>query len=83
MHCNVVHNDYLQNSKLLYSFVSDKSFGQLLNIEPKVLIQSRTTDSVFHYVEIWFADENNWSLQVDDSVNIALIIQTRDFFHKL
>ena len=35
IHCNAVHNDYLQNGKLLYSFVPDKSFGQLLNFEPK------------------------------------------------
>ena len=35
IHSNVVHNDYLQNSKLLYCFVPDKGFGQLLNIEPK------------------------------------------------
>ena len=47
IHCNVVHNDYLQSSKLLYTFVRNKSFGQLLVIEPKALIQSKTTDSVF------------------------------------
>ena len=35
IHCNAVYNDYLQNSKFLYSFVPDKSFGQLLSIEPK------------------------------------------------
>ena len=39
VHCNVVHNDYLQNSRLLYTFVPDKSFGQLLVIQPKTLIQ--------------------------------------------
>ena len=32
VHCNVVYNDYLQNSKLLYNFVRDKGFGQLLSI---------------------------------------------------
>ena len=30
IHCNVVHNDYLQNSKLLYTSVPEKSFGLLL-----------------------------------------------------
>ena len=39
VHCNVVHNDYLQNSKSLYTFVPDKDFGQLLSIQPKALIQ--------------------------------------------
>ena len=77
IHCNIVQNDYLQNSKLLYIFVPDKSFGQLLFIEPKALIQSKTTDSAFDHIEIWVADQNNRSLQIEDSVNTALAIQTR------
>ena len=27
LHCNIVQNDYLQNSKLLYEFVPEKTFG--------------------------------------------------------
>ena len=77
LHCNVVHNDYLQNSKLLYTFVPDNAFGQLLSIQPKALIQSKTTDSIFDHIEIWFNDQNNNSLQIEDSVSIALIIQTK------
>ena len=77
-HCNVVQNDYLQNSKLLYTFFPDKSFGQLLVIELKALVQSKTTDSVFDYVEIWITYQNNRSLQIEDSVNAALIIQLRE-----
>ena len=34
VHCNVVNNSYEQNSRVLYTFVSDKSFGQLLDISP-------------------------------------------------
>ena len=52
IHCNVVHNYYLQNSKLLYTFVPSKVFCQLLVIEPKALIQSKTNDSVLDYIEI-------------------------------
>ena len=77
LHCSVVCNDYLQNSKLLYTFVPSKSFGQLLVIELKALVQSKTTDSVFDYIEIWITDQNKRSLQIEDSVNAALIIQTR------
>ena len=32
LHCNVVNNYYQQNSRVLYTFVSNKSFGQLLDI---------------------------------------------------
>ena len=29
IHCNVVNNSYQQNSRVLYTFVSNKSFSQL------------------------------------------------------
>ena len=32
LNCNVVQNEYLQSSKLSYTFVPDKSFGELLSI---------------------------------------------------
>ena len=77
LHCNVVENDYLQNSKLLYTFVPNNAFGQLLSIQPKPLIQAKTTDSIFDHIEIWFTDQNNNSLKINNSVSIALIIQNK------
>ena len=77
LHCNVVHNSYLQNSKLLYTFVPNNAFGLLLSISPKVLKQSKTTDSIFDYTEIWFTDQNNNSLQIEDDISISLIIQNK------
>ena len=38
LHCNIVENDYLQNSKLLYEFAPDKNFGQLISVKPPVFI---------------------------------------------
>ena len=35
VHCNVLNNDYQQDSRVLYIFVPNKSFGQLLYISPK------------------------------------------------
>ena len=32
VHCNIVNNDYQQDSKVLYTFVPNKSFAQLLDI---------------------------------------------------
>ena len=37
IHCNIVNNDYHQDSRVLRTFGSNKSFGQLLNISPKNL----------------------------------------------
>ena len=47
VHCNVVNNSYQQNSRVLYTFISNKSFGQLLDISPKSFIFLKTFDSEF------------------------------------
>ena len=38
IHCNIVNNDYQQDSRVLYTFVPNKSFGQLLDISTKKII---------------------------------------------
>ena len=35
IHCNIVNNSYQQTSRILYTFVPNKSFGQLLDMSPK------------------------------------------------
>ena len=45
VHCNFVNNDYQQDSRVLYTFVPNKSFGQFLDISPKILIFLKTFDS--------------------------------------
>ena len=41
VHCNIVNNDYQQDSRVLYTFVPNKFFGSLLDIFPsKHLIQN-------------------------------------------
>ena len=35
VHCNVLNNDYQQDSRVFYIFVPNKSFGQLLDISRK------------------------------------------------
>ena len=37
IHCNIVNNDYQQDSRVFYTFVPNKSVGQLLGISPKFL----------------------------------------------
>ena len=38
IHCNIVNNDFQQDTRALYTFVPNKSFGQLLDISPKNVI---------------------------------------------
>ena len=47
IHCNIVSNSYLQNSRVLYIFVPNKSIGQLLDISPENFIFLKTFDSEF------------------------------------
>ena len=34
VHCNIVNNDYQQDSRVLYTFVPNKPFGSLLESSP-------------------------------------------------
>ena len=42
IHCNIVNNDYQQDSRILYTFFTKKSFDQLLYISPKNFIFVKT-----------------------------------------
>ena len=56
---NIVNNNFQQDSRALYIFVSDKSFGQLLDISLKNFIILKTFNSGFSYIEVWFIDQNS------------------------
>ena len=45
--CNIVNNDYQQNSRGLYTFVPNKPFGELLDISRKYFIFLETFNSEF------------------------------------
>ena len=47
IHCNVSNNNYKQDSQVLYAFVPNKSFGQLLDISPKMFIFFKNFNSEF------------------------------------
>ena len=71
---NVVNNNYQQNSKILYTFVHNKSFGELLNISSKTKKYfSKTFDSEFSYIEKWFTGQISKPLEMEDKINITLV----------
>ena len=74
IHCNVVNNSYLQKSTVLYTFVPNTSFGQLLHVSPKNFIILETFDSEFSCIEVWLTDQNPNLLEIEDKINITLII---------
>ena len=74
VHCNLVNNNYQQASKVLFTFVSNKQFAQLTTIRPNSPTMLKTTNAEFSFIEIWFTDQNNRPLEIEDNVNITLII---------
>ena len=74
MHCNIVNNDYQQDLRVLYAFVPNKLFGQLLDISPKNFIFLKTFDSEFLYIELWIIDQNSKAVEIEDKINIPLVI---------
>ena len=77
VHCNIVNNNYQQNSRILYIFAPNRSFGQLLYISPKNFILIKTFDSelsYFSYTEVWFTDENSKLPGREDKINIMIFI---------
>ena len=57
-HCNIANNDYQQDSRTLHTFVSNKSFSQLLYISSRHFVFLKTLDSEFSYIKVWFTDLN-------------------------
>ena len=76
MHCNVVSNNYQQALQILFTFVPDNQFEQLITIVSQTLTMLKTTNSEFLFIEVWFTDQNNRLLEIEDNVNITLIIGT-------
>ena len=74
VHCNLVNNSYQQASKVLFTFVPNKQFGQLITISPHSLTMLKTTNKEFQSIQVWFTDQNNRPIEIEDSVNITLII---------
>ena len=76
VHCNLVNKNYQQASKVLFTFVPNKEFGRLNTITPHSPTMLKTTNAEFSFIEIWFTDQNNRPLEIEDNVNITLIIGT-------
>ena len=52
VHCKLVKNDYKHTSKVLFSFVSNKQFEQLINILPQSLTMMNTLKNIFKNMKI-------------------------------
>ena len=75
VHCNLVNNDYQQDSRMLYTFVPNKPFDSLLEISPTTHFFLKTFNSEFQEIKVWFTDQTSKPLEVEDELNLTLIIK--------
>ena len=59
VHCNIIINDYQQDSRALYSFFPNKPLGSLLEISPTNHIFLKTFNSEYDKIIVWFTDQNS------------------------
>ena len=74
VHCNIVNNDCQEDSRVLYLFVPNKWFGQLLDISLTNFVFLKTFNSEFPCIKVWFTDQNSKAPQIEDKINITLVI---------
>ena len=75
VHCNIVNNDYQQDSRVLYTFVPNKLFDSLLEISLANHVFLKTFNSQFQTIEVWFTDQNSQPLKMEDRINLTVVIK--------
>ena len=75
VHCNLVNNNYQQALKVIFNFVPNKQFRQLINIAPHSLTMLSTTNTEFSSIDVWFTDQHSKPLEIEDNANLTLIIE--------
>ena len=77
VHCDIVSNDYQQDSRVLYTFLPNKPFGSLLEISPTNQIFLKTFNSYYNEIKVWFTDQNSKPLEMEDKINLTMVIKRR------
>ena len=71
LHCNLVNNSYQQAYKVLFTFVPNKQFDQLITISPHLLTMLKAINAEFQSIQVRFTDQNSRPLETEDSLNIT------------
>ena len=75
VHCNMVNNDYQHDSRVLHTFVPNKSYGSLLDISPPNHIFLKIFNSEYDEIVVWFTDQNSKPLEIEDRINLTMVIK--------
>ena len=68
VHCDIINNDYQQDSRVLYTYVLNKPFCSLLEVSSTNFIPLKTFNSEFE-------DQNSQPLEIEHIINLILIIK--------
>ena len=78
VHCNIVNNDYQQDSRVLCTFVPNKPFGgNLLEISPTNHIFLKTFNSEYPNIKVLLTYQNSQPLEIEDRINLTMVIKWR------
>ena len=75
VHCNIVNNDYQQDSRVLYTFVPNKPFDSLLGISPTNRVFLETLNLELDEFKVWFTDQNSQPLEMEDRINLTIMMK--------
>ena len=75
VHCDIVNNDYQQDSRVFCAFVPNKPLDSLLKIFPTNHIFLKTFNSEYDEIKVWFTDQNSQPLEIEDRTNLKMVIK--------
>ena len=75
VHCDIVNNDYQQDSTVLQNFVPNKPFRGLLEISLTNHIFLKTFNSKYSEIKVWFTDQSSKPLEIEDRINLTMVIE--------
>lgn len=64
-------------SRVLRTFVPNKSFGQLLNVLLTNHISSKIFDLKFSHIEVWFTYQDSLPLDIEEKITLTLVINNK------
>ena len=77
IHCSLVNNQILYDSSILHAFVPNGSFGSLLSVSPNYPFWRNTRNASFNYIEVWFTNQDNEPLDIEDDILVELQIKDK------
>ena len=72
--CNLVDNQYQQNSEVIRTFMPNKSYDYLSIVETTNLVFLKTYKTEFDDITITFTNQNGTPLKIEYKANLTLII---------